>query len=488
VKTINIVWLKRDLRLSDHAPLYNAQKTGHPLLLLYIVEPMLLNDEHYDRRHWRFIWQSIKDLNTCLLNQGAVAGIQVMHGDAVGLFEHLATRFSISQLFSHQEIGLKITYQRDRAIKAWCHRHRIDWLEYPTGAVQRGLKNRTQWDKSWSKTMRAPIENVELNQLNLVALPTHCCWQPPHYWQSNSLHMQMGGTSAAWETLTSFFDVRGQAYHRQISSPSLSRESCSRMSPYLAWGNISLREMYQQLLQHWQRPGWRRALAALSSRLHWHCHFIQKFESECGMEERHINRGYENFPYRQGADAAADLAAWQQGNTGIPMIDACMRCLHQTGYINFRMRAMLVSFLSHHLLIDWRRGVKHLARLFLDFEPGIHYAQFQMQAGVTGANTIRIYNPTKQAKEQDPQGYFLRKWLPELSELPNELLFEPWLTRELEQQMFKISMGRDYSFPIVDLIESGKKAREQLWSWRTQPAVKADAARIIAQHVRPGCR
>ncbi len=484
---VSVVWLKRDLRLTDHAPLAAAVRSGFPVLLLYVFEPMLQDDEHYDERHWRFVWQSLEDMNGQLADFDAT--VTIVYGECGDIFSRLASCVDIDAIYSHEEVGLASTFIRDRQIQQWCKQKGIAWYEYQHGAVQRGATDRKVWDKAWDTYMRAPLETPRLEGTQFCAVPEQCL---PHYtapesWQIKRKGMQTGGATLAWKTLDSFYEGRGKDYAFCISKPAQSRNHCSRLSPYLAWGNISVREVYQALLFNWSRPGWRRALSAFSSRLHWHCHFIQKFESECEMEFRHVNAGYRDFPYRNDDKVAEHLKAWKEGRTGFPLVDACMRCLQATGYINFRMRAMLVSFLCHHLNIDWRLGVKHLAALFLDFEPGIHYPQFQMQAGVTGTNTIRIYNPTKQAQEHDPEGAFICRWLPELRGVPVPLLFEPWKLTPMEQQLYGITVAADgeYPLPVVELEQAAREARERLWGWRKRAEVKKENSRILARHVRP---
>jgi len=188
------------------------------------------------------------------------------------------------------------------------------------------------------------------------------------------------------------------------------------------------------------------------------------------------------FPYVDSNTAIERFSAWQQAKTGVPIIDASMRAVQQTGYLNFRMRAMLVSFLCHHLNVNWQLGVTYLGSQFLDFEPGIHYPQFQMQAGITGTNTIRIYNPIKQSMDKDPNGEFIKKWLPELASLPVEFLHQPHTLPPIDAALLDFDIERDYYLPIIDVETAAREARDRLWSFRKRDDVQSEAKRVLHSH------
>jgi deoxyribodipyrimidine photo-lyase len=228
-----------------------------------------------------------------------------------------------------------------------------------------------------------------------------------------------------------------------MSSPESGEYACSRLSAHLAYGSISLRSVHQAVEERSRRlralradgedigRDWLQSLASFGKRLRWHCHFIQKLESEPRLEFENMARAYDGL--READFDLAKFDAFVAGKTGYPMVDACVRSLEKTGWLNFRMRAMLVSFASYDLWLHWRPTALFLARQFVDYEPGIHYSQVQMQSGVTGINALRIYSPTKQLRDQDPEGRFVRRWVPELEGVPLEHLAEPHRIREARE-------------------------------------------------------
>lgn len=476
---INIVWFKRDLRLTDNAPLAWVASQSIPCILIYCFEPKLMQSPDCDIRHLRFVWESLVDMHKQLSPKHSLT---VAVANAEDVLEKIFLNYEVRNLCSHEETGNAISFERDKRIKKLCAKSGVKWKEFPTNGIIRGLANRADWNASWLQTMESAQQNVCWDSLVTVAP------QLPENWTTKQLDanikipnnsFQQGGEKLAKELLNSFVNGRVSGYMKDISRPLESRTGCSRLSPYLAFGNISIRQVYQASLHQAQMGRYQKPLQFFVSRLHWHCHFIQKFEQECSIEFNNLNKAFDAIRNEKNELL---YNAWAEGKTGFPIVDACMECLKQTGYINFRMRAMLVSFLTHNLWQHWKTGAHHLARYFLDYEPGIHYPQLQMQAGTMGVNTIRTYNPSKQSLDHDEQGVFIKRWLPSLKNVDAPLVHQPWLMTKDEQQKYNCIIGIDYPKPIIDLSETSKRANKLLWETKRLDEAKLENKRILQKH------
>ncbi|MFM7087813.1 MAG: deoxyribodipyrimidine photo-lyase/cryptochrome family protein [Cyanobium sp.] len=485
---LHIVWFKRDLRAFDHRPLLLASRLG-PVLPLLVLEPELWQQADASLRQWLFCRDCLLELRQELAGLGQPLVVRV--GSVVTILERARRHFGVAGLWSHQETGNGWTYARDRQVAAWARHHGIPWTELPGFGVIRRLASRDGWAGRWEALMAEPVAPAPerltpLVGLDLGPLPGAAALGLA---ADPCPLRQPGGRRRGLALLESFLSHRGLHYRRDLSAPQTALRACSRLSPHLAWGSLSLREVVQhararrrQLLAE---PGgssalrtWGRSLRAFDERLHWHCHFIQKLESQPDLEFRALH------PLTAGW-AQPDperLAAWAEGRTGVPFVDACMRSLIASGWLNFRMRAMLQSFATHHLALPWRDSGLVLARLFVDYEPGIHWSQCQMQAGTTGINTLRIYNPIKQGQQHDPQGLFLRRWLPELAVVPAVHRHHPWTMDVALQERLGCLLGRDYPLPIVSVQEAARRARDHLWNLRRQEGFPALADAIQQRH------
>ena len=523
-----VVWFKRDLRTTDHAPLYAACETdaagGAGVVCLFLVEPEMLTHPHAAVGQWRFILPSLQDLDRRLRTLGG--GLLVLTGDAVDRLRWLHARLGFTTLRSHEEVGHAVSFARDQRVRRWAREAGVRWIEDAQSGVVRGPHDRDRWAKHWNHVMTRPlvpeparvpalqagVEGLEpgglptletLRGLGLrgAEMPEAERWFP-------------GGAAAGERMLHGFLHERGKRYRSEMSSPVTAWESSSRTSPYLAYGCLSVRQVYQayqarsRALKAVKKDApdtedgarvkadataWLQSMSSFASRLRWHCHFIQKFEDEPDLEFQNMNRAFDGLRGDSPEQPLGELdparfEAWRTGTTGYPLVDACMRSLEATGWLNFRMRAMLASFSSYHLWQHWKAPADFLASRFLDYETGIHFSQFQMQSGTTGINTVRIYSPIKQVSDQDPEGRFIRRWVPELvplcddpvarqQHLPNPATMPGALQRRLG-----VRIGIDYPAPVVDHAQAYRAARSKMQARKSRKATREASAAVYIKH------
>ena len=473
-----IVWLKRDLRLEDHAPLFAAVQSGGPVIMLYMVEPVYFTLPDVSRRHWHFVHDCLTGLREALCQVGQ--SLIVRTGSAIEILKHLRESVGLFDLHSHEETGNDWTFRRDRQVAAWCRAQGITWREQPSHGVVRRLTNRDFWQKLRDTRMAAPLINIPsflrpIPSLDQGRVPAK---DDVMFGCDDIGSVQQGGRVEGLRILASFLNDRSRKYMQTISKPGISARHCSRLSAHIAYGSLSVREVEHAAraklkilagLGDVDAVSHKKNISAFLSRLAWRCHFVQKLEQQPQIEFECMHNAFEGM--REPHHNQAFFEAWKTGRTGYPLVDASMRSLHDNGWINFRMRAMLVSFASYHLWLDWRVTAPHLAKLFTDYEPGIHFSQFQMQSGVTGINAIRIYSPVKQSLDQDPEGKFIRRYVPELKNVSPQWIHEPWRMPE---------PPGSYPSPLVEHESATKRAREEI-NKRWKSETFRDAAKVVAK-------
>jgi deoxyribodipyrimidine photo-lyase len=453
---------KRDFRFFDNEVLHWLNENQTEFLPVYFWEPSLMRTYEFCEIHQYAVLQALDGIRVRYIKQD----IHLLEcvGEAVSNLDLLYRNVRFETLVSHMEHGTEFTFQRDLAIKNWCESNRVRWIEFPSCSVKRGLKSRDERPAIWRAHMDAPLRPVP-QQLRGLDIPARLreelgieskalsqnllkTAQDNHFFD----RFQKVNERAAHEDLQDFLNHRSIKYRGGISSPNSAMESGSRLSVHLAWGTLSVRCIQRTTAQKMREltcplpdgiptASHKRHYASLksfSARIHWRDHFIQRLEDQPSMPNQALNSAFEHIPFEQDCKK---LDAWIKGETGEPMVDACMRCLKSTGFLNFRMRSMCLSYGVYALHLDWRILGQEMAKLFYDYEPGIHWSQVQMQAGVVGINTIRVYSPAKQLLDQDPDCVFIKKWIPELTSFH---------ANEIKNYSAHLANLCPYPAPIVD--------------------------------------
>ena len=488
--TVSLVWLRRDLRLADNPAIAQAKADGRPMLFLYHLDSERLERHDVDGIHVQWELDCLDSLKSDIENRGGV--VLFRFGHILESLTELHELHNIHTIYGNEESGLQWSWDRDRAVAEWCQKNNVQFEEFPSNGVIRGLRSRDDWKALRDRRIDASLIEAPSRIRTLPNIQSDAI---PHAselgFKTRELQYRPEpGESAAMNTLFSFLDERGRGYRKGMSSPISGVEMCSRLSPYLSSGCISIRQIFYHTKRKQRRiktnprsaenRGWSGSLSSFQSRLAWHCHFMQRLEAEATLDEQAMNPELDALLDRPFDETK--FRAWSEGTTGWPFFDACMRSLIATGWINFRMRAMLQSVASYTLSLPWRASGAHLARQFLDYEPGIHWSQIQMQSGVTGINSVRAYSILKQSQDQDPEGEFIKRWVPELKDVPSEHIHEPWLMSDEEQRKASCIIGTDYPEPIVDEKVTRKEGISQAYKAKADAEAKLRSKLVYLVH------
>ncbi|KAL7471532.1 hypothetical protein ACHAXS_011832 [Conticribra weissflogii] len=413
---IDVVWLKKDLRLHDHGPLslISRGRGNRQCIIIYLYEPDQLGEKSVHGSHVAFVNEGLVDLDLKLSgeenifcktvssggtinNQNIIQQVSgeiyrhefkcitVCHAGAAFTFSSIHKQRPIHQILCHMESGHLKSFSRDKQVRRWCRANNVPIREYDQTGVTRCLRNRDDFSKNFHKFLNQKIwvtptesELAQMRQFRLLDLekeqiklhgkcntpinPADLCEIPIEH-RGDRIERQYGGETKALETFNSFLSHRGANYSSGISSPNTSWTTGSRLSPYLTWGNISLRyvivitrERQEELRAAQKKKSgptpvknnpWLRSLASFQSRMHWRSHFIQKLETQPNLECQDQCLAFSQLRRQPGDFNQQYYDAWREGRTGFPFVDACMRCLIRCGWVNFRF--VIVTFLLNKI-------------------------------------------------------------------------------------------------------------------------------------------
>ena len=460
---IDIIILNRNLRLLDNAALFYGSLRSN-FIVIYLHDKEYWKSNGRSLRQLKFATECLNELDQDLKKINSE--INIFDGSFEMLKDWIEKNYD--DYFIHMNHCTDTNYFR-LGFKNFKNHFGRRLRIYDDFGLQLSNFDRDSWSKNWNHIMSADLlgapkysnndDNINLKKIKF--------FEDMFVDESYKLNdIQKGGTSFANQLLESFLTERCEDYRVKMSNPSKSEESCSRLSPHFTYGSISIRQVYQKLNKTVHNLNHKQDLYSFKKRLYWHCHFVQKLHTEPELEFYSMHRMCDSLRTEHDDEM---ISKWISGETGFPFLDACMKYLDRYGWINFRMRAMIMSFASYNLWQPWQKTSPLLAQLFTDYEPGIHISQVQMQSGVTGINLPRIYSVPKQSMDQDPDSSWTKSILPKLDNI------DPKLIHNAE-------LNGTYIDKIVDLKTSAKFARENIWAIRKSNEFKNEARQVYLKH------
>lgn len=444
----HIWWIRRDIRMHDNQALDAAIKNADHLVPVFIIEPELMSNAAPKRR--AFLLHALSDLDRRLQEGGS--RLIVREGPAEEALPALAKAFDEATIFAHEDFS-PFAKQRDKKVNEAAKLKRFPGvvLRHPTTILK---------DDGDPYVVYTPFKNKWYEQP--IPTPADCLPAPqelpPLPEDIDSMELPAaeplddfpGTANAAQSRLTKF--TKDQIYHYQSQRDRLDLDGTSKLSPYLRFGLISTREAFAQAqIAFLQADGdkERSEIRTWMDELVWREFYTAILYHFPQVMEGPFREKYEAIPWR---DAPEDLQAWQQGQTGYPVVDACMRQLLETGWMHNRGRMIVASFLTKDLLINWRAGEAWFMDQLVDGDPAANNGGWQWSAG-TGTDAapyFRIFNPVTQGIKHDPDGTYIARWVPELRKLPVKYRHEPWKISEEEASKHGFKLGEDYPERIVD--------------------------------------
>jgi deoxyribodipyrimidine photo-lyase len=449
----SIWWIRRDLRLTDNSALDAALKHSSRVIPLFILDDALLDSRYSSEKRTAFLFDGLRALDRDL--RVRASGLILRRGTPVSVLRELMEETGASRIFAEHDFSPYAKSRDDRI----GNQLPLTLVSQPTVTHPDDVLKKdgtpytvfTPYSRQWKTVVDQPPELIEppdrLSPANvnsdtipdLPALPENVPF--------------VAGPDAGLSRLRGF--TQGDSapvYEYADNRDRLDLDGTSRLSPYLRFGMLSARQTIREAMHAVDRAdsrSSRESAEAWLNELIWREYYtaiLHHFPHVRTLEfqEKHRDLGWINDD--------EDLMAWKNARTGYPVVDACMRQLHTHGWMHNRGRMITASFLVKHLLVDWRIGEEHFMQHLLDGDPASNNGGWQWTAG-TGTDAapyFRVFNPIAQSKRHDPHGGFIRKWIPELSAVPDKYIHEPWQMPEDVQESAGCIIGRDYPEPIID--------------------------------------